>query len=175
MINHLLWCLVFWSRGEDFGVGGVTRGRNCAFPLLSLIFLCFSLTIYTVGGWWSCLVLFLLSARSGRAFSGACRSRPTLYRAEHHTPMGRVLRSCALEPVSGRGPSLMSWQPPHAFSHNFHPPHIHGAGHGLQEMRGRQPGQQPRGCGWQQAFGDLVVTPSPPTIIISALRSSASS
>jgi len=36
-----------------------------------------------------------------RAFSGACRSRPTLYRAEHHTPMGRVLRSYALEPSRG--------------------------------------------------------------------------
>ena len=54
----------------------------------------------------SCLVLFLSSAPSGRAFFGACRSRPTLYRAEHHTPMGRVLRSCALEPVSGRCAAL---------------------------------------------------------------------
>ena len=49
----------------------------------------------------SCLVLFLLSAHSGRAFSGACRSRPTLYRAERHTPVGRVLRSYALDPIRG--------------------------------------------------------------------------
>jgi hypothetical protein len=28
-------------------------------------------------------------------------SRPTPYRAEHHTPMGRVLRSYALEPFRG--------------------------------------------------------------------------
>jgi hypothetical protein len=34
------------------------------------------------------------------AFAG-CRSRPTLYRAEHHTPMGRVFRSYALEPSRG--------------------------------------------------------------------------
>ncbi len=26
-----------------------------------------------------------------------CQSRPTLYRAEHHTPMGRALRCYALE------------------------------------------------------------------------------
>jgi len=54
----------------------------------------------------SCLVLFLKSAPSGRAFSGACRSRPTLYRAEYHTPVGRVLRSYALEPISGRCAAL---------------------------------------------------------------------
>ena len=44
----------------------------------------------------SCLVLFLVLSCLVLAFSGACRSRPTLYRAEHHTPVGRVLRSCAL-------------------------------------------------------------------------------
>jgi len=52
----------------------------------------------------SCLVLscfFRVHCPSGRAFSGACRSRPTLYRAEHHTPVGRVLRSYALEPSRG--------------------------------------------------------------------------
>lgn len=32
-----------------------------------------------------CLVLFLMSVPSGRAFYGASRSRPTLYRAKHHT------------------------------------------------------------------------------------------
>ena len=49
---------------------------------------------------------FRVRAPSGRAFSGACRSRPTLYRAEHHTPTGRVLRSCALEPISGHRAAL---------------------------------------------------------------------
>ena len=43
-------------------------------------------------------MLVFYGAPSERAFSGACRSRPTLYRAEHHSPMGRVLRSYALEP-----------------------------------------------------------------------------
>ncbi len=33
-----------------------------------------------------CLVLFLSSVPSGRAFYDSCRSRPTLYRAEHHSP-----------------------------------------------------------------------------------------
>ena len=47
------------------------------------------------------LVFPMLSASSGKAFSGACRSRPTLYRALHHTPVGRVLRSYALEPSRG--------------------------------------------------------------------------
>ena len=54
----------------------------------------------------SCFFRLYCTAPSGRAFSGACRSRPTLYRAEHHIPMGRVLRSCALEPVSGRCAAL---------------------------------------------------------------------
>lgn len=50
----------------------------------------------------SCLVLScFFRVHPWRAFSGACRSRPTLYRAEHHTPMGRVLRSYALEPSRG--------------------------------------------------------------------------
>ena len=54
----------------------------------------------------ACLVLSFLSCffrvhPLGRAFSGACRSRPTLYRAEHHPPVGRVLRSYALEPSRG--------------------------------------------------------------------------
>jgi hypothetical protein len=48
----------------------------------------------------SCLVLFLQRVPL-EGFSGACRSRPTLYRAEHHTPMGRVLRYYALEPSRG--------------------------------------------------------------------------
>jgi len=39
----------------------------------------------------SCFVS--LECTLGRAFSGACRSRPTLYRAEYHTPVGRVFRS----------------------------------------------------------------------------------
>jgi hypothetical protein len=33
--------------------------------------------------------LHLYSAPFGRTFYGARRSRPTLYRAEHHTPVGR--------------------------------------------------------------------------------------
>ena len=50
----------------------------------------------------TCLVLScFFRVHPWRAFSGACRSRPTLYRAEHHTPMGRVLRSYALEPSRG--------------------------------------------------------------------------
>ena len=66
------------------------------------------------------LVLFLSSAPSGRAFSGACRSRPTLYRAEHHTPMGRVLRSCALEPVSGHSVRRGKTSPPLAAQPRSH-------------------------------------------------------
>ena len=45
----------------------------------------------------SCLTADL----SWRAFSGACRSRPTLYRAEYQPPVGRVIRSSALEPSRG--------------------------------------------------------------------------
>ena len=47
------------------------------------------------------LVLFRLSAPSRRAFYGVCRSRSTLYRAEHHTPVGRALRSYTLGPSRG--------------------------------------------------------------------------
>ena len=53
----------------------------------------------------SCLVSLKCTLWEG-FFCGACRSRPTLYRAEHHTPVGRVLRSCALEPISGRCAAL---------------------------------------------------------------------
>ena len=38
---------------------------------------------------------------SGRAFYGACRGRPTLYRAEHHNPKGRAPRSYASQPFQG--------------------------------------------------------------------------
>ena len=40
---------------------------------------------------WICLVLScFFRVHPRRAFSGACRSRPTLYRAEHYTPVGRA-------------------------------------------------------------------------------------
>jgi hypothetical protein len=67
---------------------GKTHTQNCSLRIGSVMSSCtHSLSIVEVG--------------PELAFSGACRSRPTLYRAEHHTPMGRVLRSYALEPSRG--------------------------------------------------------------------------
>jgi len=61
-------------------------------------------TLFNVARVKPCLVLSCLVSLEctlWEGFSGACRSRPTLYRAEHHTPVGRVLRSYSLEPSRG--------------------------------------------------------------------------
>jgi hypothetical protein len=70
---------------EAFGTKRSSAGKldSCVLTMACLVLSCF----FRVHPW--------------RAFSGACRSRPTLYRAEHHTPLGRVIRSYALEPSRG--------------------------------------------------------------------------
>lgn len=45
----------------------------------------------------SCLVLLLLTVLSGKAFYGACRRMPILFRPKQPTPLGGVRRSYALD------------------------------------------------------------------------------
>lgn len=70
------------------------------------------------------LTKILLSASSSRAFYTTCRSRPILYRAEHHFLMGEVLWPYALEPSRGLCGSGTPLHQPPLPSPSFLPPFI---------------------------------------------------